>query len=77
MNVSEMDERVKQMALKLYEEKAIKVSCERCFIVTDPKCPDFPHICVLEEGLKKSDKKEWIEENLSRCIEMRKAFCRR
>jgi len=34
MNVSEMDERVKQMALKLYEEKAIKVSCERCFIVT-------------------------------------------
>ena len=66
------DERVKRLALHFYREKGIKSECERCWIVTDPKCPDFPHICALEEGLKEPGKnKDWILENLSDCIEMR------
>ena len=72
MSISEMDEAVKAMALKLYREKGIKTSCERCFVVTDPTCPDFSHICVLEKGLENPDEKDWIKENLSHCIEMRK-----
>lgn len=68
------DERVKQLALKVYREKGIKGRCERCFILTDPECPDFPHICDLEEGLKISgESRDWILANLSHCIEMRQA----
>lgn len=44
----ELDEKVKQFALKLYREKGIKVTCERCFYLIDPKCPDYPHICDKE-----------------------------
>lgn len=72
------DEAVKRMALKLYREKGIKPECERCFIVTDPKCPNYPHICALETGLEKPEpNKDWILENLSHCIKMRKRHIRR
>ena len=65
-------EAVKRMVLKLYREKGIKPECERCFIVTDPQCPDFPHICALETGLEEpGPDKDWILENLSPCIKMR------
>jgi len=48
LQLARFDERVKQIVLKLYNEKGIKPSCERCFYLTDPKCPDFPHICAME-----------------------------
>ena len=71
--IVDRNEVVKRMALKLYREKGIKPECERCFIVTDPKCPNFPHICALEDGMKKpGSSKEWILDNLSQCIKMRK-----
>ena len=47
--LASFDEKVRNMALKLYREKGVKPSCERCFYLRDPTCPDFPHICVLEE----------------------------
>ena len=69
------DERVKQMALKRYRKKGIKPECEGCFIVTDPKCPDYPHICALEEGLKKpGENRDWILKELPHCIKMREEF---
>lgn len=70
--VNDFREKVKQKAIKLYREKRIKLECEECFILIDPECPDFPHICALEEGLKKEGKsREWILENLAHCIKMR------
>ena len=72
-----MDASVKAMALKLYREKGIKTSCEHCYIVTDPRCPDFPHICELEESLKNPDQRKWAEDNIPKCIEMRKAWVER
>lgn len=42
------EEIVKQIALKLFRETGIKPTCERCFYLTDPTCPDFPHICTKE-----------------------------
>ena len=69
--VCSIDERLK----KFYEEKGVKGSCERCFIVTDPMCPDFPHICELEEGLKESgENRDWILKELPHCIKMREEF---
>ncbi len=67
------DEAVKRMALKLYREEGIRPECERCFIVTDPTCPDFPHVCALETGLEgPGPSRDWILENLPSCIKMRK-----
>ena len=70
----DFDEKVKKMALNLYKEKGIKNECERCFIGTDPECPDFVHFCALEEGLKNPISRAWIMENLPGRIEMRKKY---
>lgn len=70
--VNDFREKVKQKAMNFYSETGIKLECEECFIITDPECPDYPHICALEEGLKKEGKsREWILENLAHCIKMR------
>lgn len=45
--------------------------CEECFYLIDSECPDFPHICQLEESLKSPGGKEWTLENLADKIEMR------
>ena len=60
------DQRVKDMARKLYEAKGIKPSCERCFYLKDPTCPDFHHICELELGLEDPEQRDWILLNLPR-----------
>jgi len=73
-SIKEIKERVKAMAIHLYETKGIKVECEECFYLTDPKCPDFPHVCALEEGLKNPEEREWILKNLADKIEMRRKF---
>ena len=70
----EMNRTIKRMAEKIYRDKGIKPSCERCFYLSDPECPDFLHICVLEEGLKNPEERDWIVENLPHCIEMRKRY---
>lgn len=49
-----------------------RINCERCFYLTDPKCPKIRHVCSLETGLKKPNEKRWIEKNLSHRIKMRK-----
>ena len=77
VDIEAFDEGLKRFALKLYEEKGIKPECERCFIVTDPECPDFPHICALEKGLKEpGESRDWILESLPHCITMREEFCK-
>ena len=69
----QMHDAVKNMALKLYREKGIKTSCERCYYTSDPTCPDFPHICMLEEALKTpGESRTWALENLAPRIKMRK-----
>ena len=74
MSVEEIKERVKAMALRLYRTKGIKLLCEECFIVTDPKCPEFPHRCALEEALKDPEEREWVMKHLADKIEMRRRF---
>jgi len=74
MNIREIKEKVKAMALHLYETKGIKLLCEECFIVTDPKCPDFPHRCALEEALKNPEEREWVLKNLPDKVEMRRRW---
>jgi len=70
-------EKVKAMAMKLYRGKGIKMSCEECYYLTDPECPDFPHICILEETLKElGESRDWTLVNLGHCIEMREAHLR-
>jgi len=74
MNIREIKEKVKAMALHLYKTKGIKPLCEECFIVTDPKCPDFPHRCALEEALENPEEREWVLKNLPDKIEMRRRW---
>ena len=71
----EFEETVKQRALKLYREKGIKLECEWCYVLAEPKCPDYPHICALEKGLKElGEGRDWILKELPHCIEMRKLY---
>ena len=66
-------EKVKAVALKRFNEQGIKMSCEECYYLTDPVCPDFPHICMLEEALKKlGESRDWALVNLGDRIEMRR-----
>ncbi len=64
---------VKAMAVKLFNEKGIKINCEECYYLSDPKCPDFPHSCALEESIKEpGESRDWSLANLAHRIEMRK-----
>ena len=69
-----MREIVKATALRVYHETGIKSICEDCFYLTDPKCPNFPHICMLEKGLQNPQERDWILKNLADKVEMRKRF---
>jgi len=70
----EIKEKVKAMALHLYRTQGIKPLCEECFIVADPKCPDFPHRCALEEALENPEEREWVLKYLADKIEMRRKW---
>lgn len=68
-----MEKAVKNMAMRLYKEKGVKTTCERCYYLSDPTCPDFPHICMLEQTLKIfGESRDWVLENLADRIEMRR-----
>jgi len=73
-SAAELRKIVKEMAIRLYEERGIVTECEECFYLTDPKCPDFPHKCALEEALKNPEEREWVLEHLADKIEMRRRF---
>lgn len=56
---------IKVLAMRLFEERGIKLECEECFILTNPSCPDFPHSCALEEALKDPEQRTWTLQNIS------------
>ena len=71
-DTKEVEERVKATALHLYETKGIKPLCEKCFYLTNPKCPDFPHVCALEKALEDPEERKWVLENMLDKVEMRR-----
>jgi len=74
INIKEIKEIIKATALHLYETKGIKPECEECFIVTDPECPDFPHVCALEKALEDPEERKWVLENIPDKVEKRKRW---
>ena len=74
MRMEEIKERVKAIALYLYETEGIKPECEECFYLTDPECPDFPHVCALEKALEDPEERKWVLENIPDKVEMRRRW---
>jgi len=64
-------ENIKEIVKAFFLANDIVPLCEKCFYLIDPKCPDFPHLCELEESLKSPGGKEWALKNLADKIEMR------
>jgi len=72
--MEEINKIVEACARKIYEETGSKPLCERCFYISDSQCPNFLHLCALEESLKNEKERQWTLENLKNKIKMREEF---
>lgn len=65
---------VNAMMKKEYISHGIESSCEECFYLADPKCPNpgVPYICVIDEALNDREQRQWVLENLADKVAMRR-----